>query len=498
MPRLVVPGLAVLLFGQTGLRAGVVQTPPKDFPATLPSGPCGTPGQRPPGSRMDQEKFQQSLGLLQDRLRSDSRDPGLHYRLGLLYQSQRHFLKAIGEYREAVRLDRSFEEPALALASILSHCGQDKQAIEVLEALLKTNSKSLPAIRLLCRVHLQDGKYDLALRLAEEHVRLATGDSYGPYLLGLSHRGLGHFEKARDEFERSVALDPSFSDAYAQLGLLYSSDYATFPRAVENLRKAVELGLTSPDVRKDLGFALLKVGRYQEAVEQLVAALQDKPNFEEPYYLLADAYRKLGMRQEAASALERFQSLRSKTQETQNAAREQEDQAQAHYQEGEDSLFQDQPGEAYSYFLKALRISPDMHSALHRLAQIDFLRGDVQRAEDRIRQAIQLYQLDPEYYFLLTKCLEQRDLAAAIDAIRTAIDLSPAVANFHNLLANLFFADADYHAAILAYRRAIEIDADDPVPHLNLSTALRNIGAVEESERERNIYLGLTTGRNPE
>ncbi len=498
MPRLAVVGLAVVLFAQIGLRAELVQTPPTSLPAALSRGPCGPVDQKPPDLRIAHNKFRQSLGLLEDGLRSDPQDPALHYQLGLLYESQNHFLKAIGEYREALRLDRRSQETALALASILFHCGQDQEAGEVLQGFLQTRPDSLPVIRLLCRIHLHKGKSDLALTLAQEYVRLDPGDSYGHYLLGLSHNGLGYFEEARDALERSVELEPSFTDAYVKLGLLFSKDSTTFPRAVENLQKAIELGFRQPEVRKDLGFVLLKLGRVREAVQQLELALQDDANFKEPYYLLADAYRKLGMKQEAALALQRFRSLRPAAQQAPNAAEEQQYEAQAYYQEGEDSLFQEQPEKAYSYFLKALEISPDMHLAHYRLAQIHFLRSDVSRAENRIRQAIQLYPLDPEYYFLLAKCLEQRDPVTAIDAIKTAIDLSPAVGDFHNLLANLLFARADYHSAITAYRRATEINPDDPVPHLNLSTALRNMGAVEESEKEKNIYLRLMSARKPE
>ena len=491
MSRLVVPGLAVLLFGQTGLRAGLLQTPPNDLAAALPSGPCAPPDQRASGSGMDEEKFQQSLRVLQDRLLSDSRNPGLHYQLGLLYESQRHFLKAIGEYREAFRLDSSSEEPALALASILSHCGQNQEAAEVLQGFLQTRPDSVPGIRLLCRVHLHEGEFDRALTLAEKYVRLDPGDSYGHYLLGVSFNGLSHFEKARNGLERSVELNPSFADAYLRLGLLHSRDYSTFPLAVENLRKAIALGVTQPEAHKDLGFALLKLGRHQEAIEELELALKDNPDYIEPYHLLADAYRQLGMKEQVAVALERFRSLRS-------VAKDAENQVQKYYWEGMDRLAEDQPDQAYSSFLKVVEISPDMDSALYRLAQIDFFRGDVQRAEDRIRHTIRVYPLAPEYHFLLARCLQQSDLAAAVDAIKTAIDLSPAVADFHNLLANLWFAGADYQAAIRAYRRAIEIDSEDPVPHLNLSTALRNIGAVEESEREKTTYFRLLSARNPE
>ena len=491
MPRLVVPGLAVFLFGQTGLGEGWAQTPPNDFSVALPSGPCSTPDQRSPASRVDQGKFQQSLQLLQDRLRSDSRNPGLHYQLGLLYESQNDFLKAIGKYREAFRLDSSSEDPALALAAILSHCGQNRGAAEVLQSFLRTSPDSLRGIRLLCRVYLQEAEFDPALELANRYVGLDPRDSYGHYLRGVSLNGLSQFEKSRQGLERSVELNPSFADAYLRLGLLYSRDYSTFPRAVENLLKAMKLGVTRPDVHKDLGFVLLKLGRYQEAIEELELALKDNPNYIEPYHLLADAYRQLGMKEKVAVALERFQTLRS-------AAKEEENQVQRYYWEGMDSLAEDEPERAYSSFLRVLQIDPGMDSALYRLARIDFFRGDIPRAEERIRQTIRVYPLAPEYHFLLAKCLEKSDPPGAIEAIRTAIDLSPAVADFHNLLANLLFAGADYHAAIRAYRLAIEIDAEDPVPHLNLSTALRNIGAVEKAEIEREIYLLLTSGRNPE
>ncbi len=484
----VLASLAVFLFAQTGLTAGFAQTSRGHLTGALARRSCGG---RPPGSAIDQKKFQHSLRPLQHRLRSAPEDPGLHHQLGLLYESQNQFLKAIGEYREAVRLDSSSEEFALALASIFFHCWQNQQAIEVLQGFLQTRPDSIPGIRLLCRVHLREGKYDRALRLAKEYVRLDRGDSYGHYLLGLGNKGLGQFEHARNGFERSVELNPSFADAYVKLGLLYSSDSTTFPRAVENLRRAIGLGLTRPDVHKDLGFVLLKLGQHQEAIAELELALKESPDYIEPYYLLADAYRKLGMKEKVASAVERFQSLRS-------AAQEVENEVERYYWEGMDSLAESQPDQAYASFLKVLQISPEMHPALYRLAQIDSTRGDVQRAQKRIRRAIQLYARDPEYHFLLANSLAPRDSERAIDAVRTAIDLNPAVADFHNLLANLLSAGGNHHAAILAYRQAIKIDANDPVPHLNLSTALRNVGSVEESEREKNIYLRLITTRSPD
>ena len=61
--------------------------------------------------------------------------------------------------------------------------------------------------------------------------------------------------------------------------------------------------------------------------------------------------------------------------------------------------------------------------------------------------------MEGEYYFVLARCLEQSDVSGATEAIRKAIDLKPEVAEFHNLLGNLLFAQSDYTGAAPAYRQ---------------------------------------------
>ena len=282
---------------------------------------------------------------------------------------------------------------------------------------------------------------------------------------------------------------------HLELGLLYRADQKTFGLAVENLEMAISLGLDRPDVHKDLGFVLLKLGDYEKAVEQLKQALQGSPDYVEPHYLLADAYRKLGMKEKAAAALERFQSLR--TADKERLAKEKR--GSRLYAQGMDILSkEEEPEKAYAAFLKAVEASPHIDLGFYRLAQIDFRRGNSQRAADWIRQAIQVYPLDARYHFVLARLLEQTDVAGSLDAVKTAIDLNPMNPDFHNLLGNLLLKQEDFQGAVQSYRWAIEMDPDDPIPHLNLATTLPRIGAVQEAERERQIYLRLTRGRNPE
>ena len=494
MRPVVASSLLVFLF-QTGAWTRSQENRSGDSLAIRSPEICGAANQTLPKWAFEQESPEQAVQLLQDRLRSNPQDLMLNYQLGILYQAQNQFQKAIAQYWKSMSLDEDSDLYSLALASVLFHCKQGREAIQVLQTFLERHPESLPSIRFLCRIYIQEGQFDQALASAQKGLVLDPSDSYGHYLLGVSHEGLKQFEEAKDELEQAVALAPSFAEAHLELGLLYSADQKTFGLAAENLEMAISSGLDRPDVHKNLGFVLLKLGEYEKAVEQLKLALQGSPDYVEPHYLLADAYRKLGMKEKAAAALERFQSLRTAAQERLAV----ENRGPRLYAQGMDLLSkQAAPEKAYAAFLKSVEASPHMDLGFYRLAQIDFRRGNSQRAADWIRQAIQVYPLDARYHFVLARLVEQTDVAGSLDALKTAIDLNPTNADYHNLLGNLLLKQDDFRGAVQSYRRAIKMDPDDPIPHLNLATTLPRIGAVQEAEREREIYLRLTSGRNPE
>lgn len=480
---------------QAGAGAWSQENRPGDSFAVRSREICGAANQTLPKWAFEQESPERAVRLLQDRLRSNPQDPMLNYQLGILYQAQNQFRKAIAQYWKSRSLDEDSDLYSLALASILFHCKQAREAIQVLQTFLERHPKSLPGIRFLCRIYIQEGQFDQALATARKGLVLDPGDSYGHYLLGVSHKGLMQFEEAKDALEQAVALLPSLAEAHLELGLLYSADHKTFGRAVKNLKMAISSGLVRPDVRKNLGFVLLKLGEHEQAVEQLELALQASPDYVEPHFLLADAYRKLGMKEKAAAALERFRSLRKTARERLAV----QNRGPRLYAQGMDLMSkQAAPEKAYAAFLESVEASPHMDLGYYRLAQIDTRRGNSQRAADWIRQAIQVYPLDARYHFVLAGLLEQTDPAGSFDAVKTAIGLNPTNADFHNLLGNLLFKQDDFQGAVRSYRRAIEIDPDDPIPHLNLATTLPRIGAVQEAEKEKEIYFRLTGGRNPE
>lgn len=172
------------------------------------------------------------------------------------------------------------------------------------------------------RFALQD--YYGAVHLLEELIASGRAFADAHHLLGLSLSLLGQAERALGEFDRAVELNPRYLEAlihrgvilnelgrsaeaeesfqraaaavgepadglpahlaaqlangHAELARLYS-DAGRRATAIEEYRRALELGPTFHDLRYRLARELLEAGRVLEAREELERVLEARPNF---------------------------------------------------------------------------------------------------------------------------------------------------------------------------------------------------------------------------
>ncbi len=435
-------------------------------------------------------------------------------------ESVAHLLQAIDRYQRAAGTDDSFADPAYLIESLKrleTRLSEDPAASETLRLTLpllyfRINQNTL-AVRSLERFasehpdseagrlllvfgYLREEKYRQAKNLVASVVDQNPDHAYAHHLMGLSQLGLNELEGAVAEFERVVSLDPRFAESYFQLGSLQSKNRDTVEGARRNLEKALQLGLDRPEAHTRLGSVLIELGRQEEAIAELQKAVELAPQGAEAYYLLAEAYRKSNQASQAERALERFSELTAAEAER----RELEAQGRTYFEDAIRLLRSDDAGglaEASSLLHKTVEIFPGLAVAFYRLAQTELLLKRESEALPAIRRAIELNPLQAEYYFILSRCLENLDLDGAIEAIGKAISLDPSVADFHNLLGNLWFRRGDFRQSESAYRQATRLEPDNPAFHLNLSSALAKTGDQDASQKERELYLRLVQGRQP-
>ena len=196
----------------------------------------------------------------------------------------------------------------------------------------------------LCLTKLD--KTDMAKPFFQIAVKLAPDDFMAHFYLGLHHYTTNRFEAAEREFNTVIELRPAHLDGYSYLGLaleemerqdeviaayrrgteiadreggndekpyFYLGRYLIrLQRSEESLpwlRRAVEVNPGAVEALNLLGKTLADTGGGEEALPYLVKAAEIDPKDPSPHYVMMRVYTKLGRRDDAREARERFREL---------------------------------------------------------------------------------------------------------------------------------------------------------------------------------------------
>jgi tetratricopeptide (TPR) repeat protein len=127
---------------------------------------------------------------------------------------------------------------------------------------------------------LDQGLEKQAIVAFEEAAQDRSVSSSVLYRLGNLLARTGQREKARDAYERALAIQPDLAEASNDLGALMA-ETGELPAAIERFRAALAATPAYPDALNNLGYALLLTGREGEARELYERALKLQPDFPE-------------------------------------------------------------------------------------------------------------------------------------------------------------------------------------------------------------------------
>jgi predicted O-linked N-acetylglucosamine transferase (SPINDLY family) len=101
---------------------------------------------------------------------------------------------------------------------------------------------------------------------------------------------------------RAAQRLPDVSECHRQLGRALLSIPGSLSEAAESLGRSIQLDPTSAQAHNELGFALQRLGRSDQAVAAFRQAVQRQPNYPNAWNNLSTAYRSLGCLDEAIQA----------------------------------------------------------------------------------------------------------------------------------------------------------------------------------------------------
>ena len=139
----------------------------------------------------------------------------IHYRMGSCEQAEY-------ELAQAANLDPQSLSAVSQLAIALFECGQVERSIPHFEQAMELNGAIFnpPLYTYLARGYAQQGRYDEAVRRAQQGALLepVTADAY--YYLGEIYQargGAGDAQAAQEAYQRALELDPQHQDAQEAL-----------------------------------------------------------------------------------------------------------------------------------------------------------------------------------------------------------------------------------------------------------------------------------------
>lgn len=196
----------------------------------------------------------------------------------------------VESYEKAIELDPSspFSWTELARAYIMQAQNLARQegmeekreealrlAIEKLQKAIELKADYAPAHYLTAAVFEQQGKSDEAVAKLEETKKVAGRDVGLAFQLGVVYWQRQDVEKARQEFERALALNPNYSNARYMLGLAYDRQKEK-EKALAAFQKVAELNPENEEVKKII--ANIQAGRPAlEGVAQAQPPIGENP-----------------------------------------------------------------------------------------------------------------------------------------------------------------------------------------------------------------------------
>lgn len=201
----------------------------------------------------------------------------------------------------------------------------------------------------------------------------------------------------------------------------------------------------SHNIHNNLGITYDKVGRYQEALQELKAALQLDPGYIDVINNTAVTYYHMGKNDEAIQALQ-----------------------------------------------EAIQSNPDNVQAHCNLGNIFISQGRIDEASEEIDKAIRLNpNYAPAHISLGNVYLEQKNKEAAITEFQASIELDPNYAMAHINLGNVYKDSGRYEDAITEFEKALEADPECVEANYGMGMAYCSKGSYERAVHPlaRAVYL---------
>jgi tetratricopeptide (TPR) repeat protein len=285
------------------------------------------------------DRFDEAIGVLQEQAKLAPQDPQIQAALGLTFRQAKRYAEAREAFRKAAQLapdnlaivdqlvelnlmDKRFDAAREIVRSQFektpdvpaAHCFQGKILVaegkfDLAEAEFRRTLKLDPnyssAHNLLVQTYIAANKLPQAVSELQAELSKNPNNTSTLMTLASVYEQMKDYPKERDAYEKLLTINPNFLSALNNLAYLYTEQLNDLNKGYELARKAHDLQPQDASVGDTLGWALYKLGDYQQAQTILQACAEKAPDNPEIHFHLGMTAYMMGQVDLAKSALQK-------------------------------------------------------------------------------------------------------------------------------------------------------------------------------------------------
>jgi tetratricopeptide (TPR) repeat protein len=386
-------------------------------------------------------------------------NPVLRFNLGRAQMVLGHIEQARTQFQEAVKLQKDYVAPRLALAQLSFYYRHDwGQALQYSDEVLEIDPHNLPARLMRSSALAAVGNHDQARKELAETIKEHPNSREAHVQIGLLDLDEKRYSEAESEYRQLYQQNPDELRAVQGLAETYAKE-GQAGKAIDLLQKELAKHPERVEIRMLLGNLAFRNKDYDVAIQDYRELLKARPNAGDVYVLLGETYRLKGDVNSARQAFDKAVALRPND-------------PIPHLRL---ALLLDQLGEravARPIYEQVLKIEPDNAVALNNVAYMMAEGGeDLDLALNDARRAKQKLPDNPDVADTLGWILIKKNLSD--EAIRVYNDLVAKQPNRSTFR---------YHLGMALYQKGDRVQAKK-----ELQTALQNHPSKDEEAKIRDL-----------
>ena len=293
---------------------------------------------------------------------------------------------------------------------------------------------------------LDKNDYEAAIPPLQKFIAEKPDVAFAHFQLAYAYTALKRPDDARQEYERSIALDPKMPEAQLNLGVLLLERQPA--AAVAALRRAVELLPSESRPRYLLGLAQERSGDFSGAAESFAGATRLDPKDLDSLTRLGQVLLRLGKSADAEGKFRAALELQPNSPEALQGLAQ--------------SLDQQKKPQAVDAYRNYLAAEPDDKAARLRLVHllVEQQKYDEAVAENAKDNAGQPATVD-DLKLRADIEINQKKLDEAITTLRRALALAPNDAQLHGGLGRIYLEKRQFADAEKELKAALELDRNN-------------------------------------